>query len=158
MRDTNGYVFPASHVAGSNASAPPMGARLRLKASKDISGFAAPVQRIFQAMKTYGLIVADNGTDMYVQGTYDARWDNDVLNPAFSAIHAGDFEVVAARVAAVRAARRDDVPRPHALPHPRHAVRRAAGVRAHRGGDAEVVRAHGRLRRPGRRPSPSPRT
>ena len=94
VRDTNGYVYPASHVAGSNASAPPMGARLRLKASKDISGFAAPVQRIFQAMKTYGLIVADNGTDMYVQGTYDARWDNDVLNPAFGAIHAGDFEVV----------------------------------------------------------------
>jgi hypothetical protein len=94
VRDTNAYVFPASHVAGTNASAPPMGARLRLKASKDISGFAPPVQRIFQAMKTYGLIVADNGTDMYVQGTYDVRWDNGVLNPAFSAIVTGDFEVV----------------------------------------------------------------
>ncbi len=74
VRDTNGYVYPASHVAGSNANAPPMGARLRLRASKDISGFTAPVQRIFQAMKTYGLIVADNGSDMYVQGTYDVRW------------------------------------------------------------------------------------
>jgi hypothetical protein len=94
VRDTNGYVYPASHVAGSNANAPPMGARLRLKASKDISGSTAPVQRIFQAMKTYGLIVADNGSDMYVQGTYDARWDNGVLNPAFGAITAGDFEVV----------------------------------------------------------------
>ena len=94
VRDTNGYVYPASHVAGSNPSAPPMGTRLRLKAAKDISGFTAPLQRIFQAMKTYGLIVADNGTDMYVQGTYDARWDNDVLNPAFGAIKAGDFEVV----------------------------------------------------------------
>ena len=94
VRDTNGYVYPASHVAGSNPSAPPMGTRLRLKAAKDISGFTAPLQRIFQAMKTYGLIVADNGTDMYVQGTYDARWDNDVLNPAFGAIHAGDFEVI----------------------------------------------------------------
>ncbi|HQQ77856.1 MAG TPA: hypothetical protein PLB01_10910 [Thermoanaerobaculia bacterium] len=94
VRDTNGYVYPASHVAGSNANAPPMGARLRLRASKDISGFTAPVQRIFQAMKTYGLIVADNGSDMYVQGTYDVRWDNGVLNPAFGAITAGDFEVV----------------------------------------------------------------
>ncbi len=52
------------------------------------------IQKIFQAMKTYGLIVADNGTDMYVQGTYDTRWDNGVLNPAFSSIHASDFEVV----------------------------------------------------------------
>jgi hypothetical protein len=45
-------------------------------------------------MKTYGLIVADNGSDMYVQGTYDVRWDNGILNPAFASIHAGDFEVV----------------------------------------------------------------
>ncbi len=94
VRDTNGYVYPASHVAGSNPNAPPMGTRLRLKATKDISGFSAPVQRIFQAMKTYGLIVADNGTDMYVQGTYDTRWDNGILNPAFASIHAGDFDVV----------------------------------------------------------------
>jgi hypothetical protein len=94
LRATNGYVYPASHVAGSNPSAPPMGARLRLKASKDISTFPAPAQEIFQAMKTYGLIVADNGTDMYVQGTYDTRWDNGILNPAFGAITAGDFEVV----------------------------------------------------------------
>ena len=45
-------------------------------------------------MKTYGLIVADNGTDMYVQGTYDTRWNNGVLNPAFASLHASDFEVV----------------------------------------------------------------
>jgi hypothetical protein len=94
VRSTNGYVYPASHRAGSTSGALPMGARLRLKASKDISGFPAPLQRIFQAMKTYGLIVADNGTDMYVSGTYDTRWDNDVLNPAFGAIKASDFEVV----------------------------------------------------------------
>ncbi len=94
VRATNGYVYPASHVAGSNRSAPPMGARLRLSAAKDISGFSAPVQKIFQAMKTYGLVVADNGSDMYVQGTYDTRWDNGILNPAFAAIRAGDFEVV----------------------------------------------------------------
>ncbi len=93
-RATNGYVWPASHAAGTNASAPPMGARLRLKASKDISSFTPDVQRIFRAMKRYGLIVADNGSDMYISGTMDARWDNDVLNPAFRALTADDFEVV----------------------------------------------------------------
>jgi hypothetical protein len=71
-----------------------MGARLRLKASKDISGFPPDVQRIFRAMKTYGLIVADNGSDMYITGTMDARWNNGVLNPAFGALRASDFEVV----------------------------------------------------------------
>ncbi len=94
LRASNGYVYPASHAAGSNASALPMGARLRLKASKDISGFSAPIQKIFRAMKTYGLIMADNGTDMFISGTYDVRWNNDILNPAFGALSASDFEVV----------------------------------------------------------------
>lgn len=94
LRATNGYVFPASHNAGSTSGALPMGARLRLKASVDISSFPQPLQQIFQAMKTYGLIVADNGTDMYVSGTYDTRWDNDILNPAFASLTAGDFEVI----------------------------------------------------------------
>ena len=94
VRSTNGYVFPASHRAGSTSSALPMGARLRLKPNVDLTRFAPSLQRIFQAMKTYGLIVADNGSDMYVSGTYDTRWDNDVLNPAFNAIKASDFEVV----------------------------------------------------------------
>ena len=71
-----------------------MGARLRLKAAKDISAFTPEVQRIFRAMKRYGLIVADNGSDMYISGTMDARWNNDVLNPAFNALTADDFEVV----------------------------------------------------------------
>jgi hypothetical protein len=93
-RSTNGYVWPASHRAGSTAGAPPLGTRLRLKASKDISGYAAPIQRIFRALKRHGLIVADNGSDMYIQGTMDARWNNDVLNPAFHSLTANDFEVV----------------------------------------------------------------
>jgi hypothetical protein len=93
-RSTNGYVWPASHRAGSTSGAPPMGARLRLKAGKDLSTFTPEVQRIFRAMKRYGLIVADNGSDMYISGTMDARWDNDVLNPAFSALTADDFEVI----------------------------------------------------------------
>ena len=45
-------------------------------------------------MQTYGLIVADNGSDMYITGSYDPRWDNDLLNPAFAALRASDFEVV----------------------------------------------------------------
>ena len=93
-RATNGYVWPASHRAGSTAGAPPMGTRLRLKASKNISTFTPEIQRIFRAMKRYGLIVADNGSDMYISGTMDGRWNNDVLNPAFRALTADDFEVV----------------------------------------------------------------
>jgi hypothetical protein len=95
VRDTNDYyVWPASHVAGSNTSALPMGSRLRLKASKYISSYAPEVQKIFRAFKTYGLIVADNGSDMYISGTYDTRWNNDVLNPAFGSLKASDFEVI----------------------------------------------------------------
>ncbi|KAA0255472.1 MAG: hypothetical protein EDX89_05245 [Acidobacteria bacterium] len=94
VRATNGYVFPASHRAGSTTGAPPLGTRLRLKASKDVSGYPDSVRRVFQAMKTYGLILADNGSDMYVQGTYDTRWDNEVLNPAFASLKVSDFEVV----------------------------------------------------------------
>ena len=93
-RATNGYVWPASHAAGTNVSAPPMGARLRMKASRDISGYTPELQRIFRAMKRYGLIVADNGSDMYISGTMDARWNNDVLNPAFHSLTADDFEVI----------------------------------------------------------------
>jgi hypothetical protein len=94
VRATNGYVWPASHRAGSTAGALPMGARLRLKASRDLSGFPPPLQRIFRAMQRYGLIVADNGSDMYITGAMDSRWNNDQLNPAFRALTAGDFEVI----------------------------------------------------------------
>jgi hypothetical protein len=95
VRATNSfYVWPASHVAGSNASAPPNGTRLRMKASTDISGYPPAMQKIFRAMKKYGLIVADNGSDMFISGAFDPRWDNDVLNPAFHSLHASDFEVI----------------------------------------------------------------
>lgn len=99
VRATNGYVYPASHRAGSTAGALPMGARLRLKTN--VGGLDPAlrvgdpnVQKIFRAMQKYGLIVADNGSDMYVTGTFDTRWNNDVLNPAFAALSASDFEVV----------------------------------------------------------------
>jgi hypothetical protein len=96
VRATNGYVYPASHRAGSTAGALPMGARLRLKASVDVAQRTSDpmIQKIFRAMQKYGLIVADNGSDLYITGTYDARWNNDILNPAFSALTANDFEVI----------------------------------------------------------------
>ena len=94
VRATNGYVYPASHRAGSTTGALPMGARLRLKATRNISGFTPEMQKIFRAMQTYGLIIADNGSDMFVSGTYDSRWNSDVLNPAFRALTANDFEVI----------------------------------------------------------------
>jgi hypothetical protein len=99
VRSSNGYVYPASHRAGSTSGALPMGARLRLKTS--VGGqdpalrTADPnVQKIFRAMQRYGLIVADNGSDMYITGTFDTRWNNGILNPAFSLLSASDFEVV----------------------------------------------------------------
>jgi hypothetical protein len=94
VRTTNGHVYPASHTAGGTSGALPMGARLRLKAGVDISGELPYVQKIFRAMKTYGLIVADNGTDMYISGTHDVRWNNGQLNPAFGRLDACDFEVI----------------------------------------------------------------
>ncbi len=76
-----------------------MGARLRLKASVNGQDPAMrttdPIsQKIFRAMQKYGLIVADNGSDLYITGTFDVRWNNGVLNPAFSTLSASDFEVV----------------------------------------------------------------
>jgi len=99
VRATNGYVYPASHRAGGTAGALPMGARLRLKASVNGADPALRtsdphVQKIFRAMQKYGLIVADNGSDMYITGTFDTRWDNGILNPAFALLSASDFEVV----------------------------------------------------------------
>jgi Family of unknown function (DUF5719) len=96
VRATNGYVYPASHKAGSTTGALPMGARLRLKSTVNISSYPAHVQKIFQAMKTYGLIVADNGSDMFIQGTSDPRWESkmDSIQTAFRSLNAGMFQVV----------------------------------------------------------------
>jgi hypothetical protein len=94
LRATNGYVWPASHRAGSSPGALPMGARLRLKPSVDLSGYPAYIRNIFRGMQTHGLIVADNGSDLYVTGATDTRWNNDELNPAFGGLRAGDFDVI----------------------------------------------------------------
>jgi hypothetical protein len=94
LRATNGYVAPASHEAGDTPGALPLGARLRMKREVDLSPYPPYIQRIFEAMKRHGLIVADNGSDLYVTGTLDARWNNDELNPAFRRITAEDLEVI----------------------------------------------------------------
>ena len=95
LRATKGHVYPASHTAGSTSGALPMGARLRLKATVDVTQRTSDphMQKILLAMQKYGLLVADNGSDMYITGTHDTRWDNDILNPAFSSLTASDFEV-----------------------------------------------------------------
>ena len=86
---------PASHWASNSTSslAPPMGMRLRLKASYDISGFSTNVQVILTALKKYGMIMADNGSAMYISGAPDDRWDNDDLHN-LSQVPASAFEVV----------------------------------------------------------------
>jgi hypothetical protein len=94
---TNAYVFPASHkVSGTNTdpSAPiPMGMRVRLKRAFDISGYSEDNQVILTAMKNYGLILADIGSDFFITGAPDDRWDNDDLNQLKN-VKATDFEVV----------------------------------------------------------------
>jgi hypothetical protein len=94
--DSNGgyFVPPATHAAGNNSGTGNiMGMRLRLRASFDISGFSAANQVILTAMKNYGMIVADNGSNMYFQGAPDARWDDNDLD-ALKAIDASNFDVV----------------------------------------------------------------
>jgi hypothetical protein len=87
-------VAPATHAAGNNAGTSNiMGMRLRLKSNFDISGFSTANQVILTAMKTYGMIVADNGSNLYFQGAPDARWDDNDLN-ALKAIDASDFDVI----------------------------------------------------------------
>ncbi len=93
LQNTNGHVYPASHTAGSTAGALPMGARMRLKAGVNIAGYPAMAQRIFQAMKTYGLILADNGSNMYIQGSYDTSWPSNILS-AFTGLKISDFEII----------------------------------------------------------------
>jgi hypothetical protein len=89
------FTPPASHWASSvtNTNAPPMGLRMRLKADFDISGFSPLNQVILTAMKKYGIILADNGSAMYISGAPDSRWNNDELNQ-LKTLQASNFEVV----------------------------------------------------------------
>ena len=96
-QNTNSYIWPARHLTsgtpGVLTSTSPMGARFRLNAAYDISGFAPEMQVILQAMKTYGIILADNGSDWYVSGAPDDRWDNDMLH-TLDVLTGADFEAV----------------------------------------------------------------
>jgi hypothetical protein len=89
------FTFPASHWAGTstNIYAAPMGMRMRLKSSYNISGFSANNQVILTALKKYGMIMADNGSAMYISGAPDSRWDNNDLHN-LSSVPASVFEVV----------------------------------------------------------------
>ncbi|MGC4036030.1 MAG: hypothetical protein QM764_08710 [Chitinophagaceae bacterium] len=90
-----GYVYPARHEVNSSGGqyTLPFGARIRLKANFDISGYSATNQVILNAMKKYGLILADIGSNLYVSGAPDERWDNDDLHK-LGQVHGSDFEVV----------------------------------------------------------------
>ncbi len=91
------HVWPARHDAPdeTSTSLPPMGQRFRLKASFDITGFTREEQVFLKAFKTYGIILADNGSDWYVSGAPDDRWDNDMLHNLFSDTLVGsNFEAV----------------------------------------------------------------
>jgi hypothetical protein len=93
-RTTDRMVPPATHWAATNRGSPiPMGMRMRLKASFDISGFSRVNQVILTAMKKYGLILADNGSEMYVSGAPDERWSRLGLRE-WHDVKASDFEVV----------------------------------------------------------------
>jgi len=89
------FTPPASHWASNstNSLAAPMGMRLRLKSSYDISSFSANVQVILSALKKYGMIMADNGSAMYISGAPDDRWDNNDLHN-LSQVPASAFEVI----------------------------------------------------------------
>jgi hypothetical protein len=89
------FILPATHWASTttSTSAPPMGTRLRLKASFNISGFPADDQVILTALKKYGMILADNGSAIFISGVPDDRWNNTNLN-MLKTITASNFEVV----------------------------------------------------------------
>ncbi len=89
------YVSPARHWASSNTSSslPPMGMRVRLKASVDTSGYPPDDQVILTALKKYGMFVADNGSNWYLSGAPDERWSDNDLN-MLKQIKGSDFEVV----------------------------------------------------------------
>jgi len=99
-RTQKAFIHPATHYASSitSSDAPPMGLRLRLKAGYDLSGITGDALVIASALKKYGFIVADNGSDFHFQGSRDIRWDDNDLNQlksipgsAFEAVYTGEL-------------------------------------------------------------------
>jgi hypothetical protein len=94
VEDTAGYIWPARHqTSDPQTGIPPMGARFRLKADYDITGFPPEMQILLLAMKEYGIVLADNGSNWYVSGAPDERWDNDMLH-LLDVLTGNDFEAV----------------------------------------------------------------
>ena len=91
----NSFIHPATHAASNsnNENYPPMGMRVRLKAGFDITGFSPHIQVILKALKKYGMFVADNGSNWYISGGPDSRWNDDELGELKS-IQGSNFEVV----------------------------------------------------------------
>ena len=89
------FIYPARHEAGSTSSAaePPMGLRIRLKRSVSLAGFSPQVHVILTALKTYGMILADNGSPLYVSGAPSRHWNDDRLHQ-LTRLTGADFEVV----------------------------------------------------------------
>jgi hypothetical protein len=96
QRTRRAYVFPARHYASdsNDPSLPPMGLRVRLKASFDVSGYPRQARIVLVALKRYGMLVADNGSSWYITGAPDPRWSNDQLH-TLGRVKGSDFEVVA---------------------------------------------------------------
>jgi len=94
-RTRRAFVYPARHFASSDADAalPPMGTRVRLKASTDLSGLGKQARIVARALKRYGALLADNGSPWYFSGAPDSRWDNDDLH-TLDRLKGSDFEVV----------------------------------------------------------------
>jgi hypothetical protein len=94
-RTRRAYVWPARHQASddTDASLPPMGLRLRLRADYPTRGFPPQARTVLEALKRYGMILADNGSSLYVSGAPDPRWDNDDLH-TLGRVTGADFEVV----------------------------------------------------------------
>jgi len=94
MNNTAGHIWPARHQTDvADPNIPPMGARFRLKASFNISTYPADMQVLLRAMQQYGIINADNGSDWYISGAPDSRWNNDTLH-LLDDIIGDDFEAV----------------------------------------------------------------
>ena len=89
------YIHPATHYASSNTdpNAPPMGLRVRLKAGYDITRFTGASRVILTALKKYGMLVADNGSDWFISGATDSRWNDEDLNQ-LKTVPGNVFEVV----------------------------------------------------------------
>jgi len=89
------FIYPARHQAGAttSASAPPMGLRIRLKRSVSLAGFSPQVRTILVALRDYGMVLADNGSPLYVSGAPDPRWNDEQLHQ-LARLSGADFEVV----------------------------------------------------------------